>query len=197
VAQPVIVGSAAEGGRVSSLGVEFDRYGAGVDLGRDGTPPEPGASVPLDVFTGGAFVASVEFLEATGGFDERWFLYYEDADLALRGRELGWEYRLVTGSAVEHVGGVSTSTDGARTRYLQERNRLRFAARHLPLDVVGRALWLSVRRLRYPPRGVHVRALAAGVAGMPVGFVERRRARRRVSGGPAGRSAPTRRAAGG
>lgn len=174
VVQPVLVD--AGGHRVSSLGVEFDRYGAGVDIGRGEVPPAPGGVVPLDVFTGGAFVASVEFLAATDGFDARWFLYYEDADLALRGRALGWGYRLVTASVVAHTGGLSTSTDAARTRYLQERNRIRFAARHLPLRVLGGALWLSVRRLRHPPRSVHARALAAGLAGVPRAWAERRRA---------------------
>jgi N-acetylglucosaminyl-diphospho-decaprenol L-rhamnosyltransferase len=182
VVQPVIVGSGPDASRVSSLGVEFDRYGAGVDLGRDGPPPAPGDVVPIDVFTGGAFVATGAFLESTGGFDERWFLYYEDADLACRGHTLGWEYRLVTAAVVEHAGGVSTSSDVARTRYLQERNRLLFAARHLAAPVLGRAIWMSLRRLRHPPRGAHARALAVGLALMPMRFVERRRAKRPISG---------------
>lgn len=193
VAQPVIVGAGDDVGRVSSLGVAFDPYGAGVDVGRGDQPPEPGDVVAIDAFTGGAFIATDAFLTALDGFDERWFLYYEDADLARRGRQAGWEYRLVTGSVVEHVGGVSTSTDVGRTRYLQERNRLWFAARHLPWPVLGRAVWMSVRRLRHPPYGVHARALSAGVAGMPRRLVERRRAGA-VSRGRVGRHDPTRRA---
>jgi GT2 family glycosyltransferase len=185
VAQPLIV-EAGSGAGVSSRGVEFDRYGAGIDVGRGGPPPPPGRVDPLDVFTGGAFVTTPAFLAATGGFDERWFLYYEDADLARRGRELGWEYRLVAAAVVEHLGGVSTSVDADRTRYLQERNRLLFAARHLPVAVLGRATWLSVRRLRHEPRRVHARALAAGLALMPTRLIERARSRRGVSAGVAG-----------
>jgi N-acetylglucosaminyl-diphospho-decaprenol L-rhamnosyltransferase len=184
VVQPVIVGSGPGAGSVSSLGVEFDRYGAGVDLGLGGPLPAAGEVRPLEVFTGGAFVAASAFLEATEGFDERWFLYYEDADLACRGRELGWEYRLVTDAVVEHMGGVSTSADSDLTRYLQERNRLLFAARHLPARALGRAVWLSVRRLRHPPRWVHARAFAAGLVRMPVWLAGRRRGRR-VSDGRA------------
>lgn len=190
VVQPVILEAGREPPVVSSLGVDFDRHGAGIDRGRGSPPPPPGRPLPLDVFTGGAFVASAAYLDATGGFDERWFLYYEDADLALRARELGWEHRLSTGSVVEHVGGVSTSTAAERTHYLQERNRLWFAARHHRPSVAARAVWLSVRRLRHEPRGVHARALVAGVAGMPVRFLERCRARR-VSGGSGGRPVPT------
>jgi GT2 family glycosyltransferase len=190
VAQPVIVGTGDAAERVSSLGVAFDRYGAGVDIARGDPMPVPAAGpTPLDVFTGGAFVATDAFLAALGGFDERWFLYYEDADLACRGRELGWEYRLVTSAVVEHTGGVSTSTEAGRTRYLQERNRLWFAARHLPPATVGRAVWMSIRRLRHRPRRVHARTLVAGVAGMPMLAVERWRSSR-VSGGPVGRRGP-------
>ena len=196
VAQPVIVESGDDADRVSSLGVTFDPFGAGVDVGRGGPPPNPGDVVPLDVFTGGAFVAAGAFLDAANGFDQRWFLYYEDADLACRGRELGWEYRLVSGSVVEHIGGVSTSVDGARTRYLQERNRLWFAARHLPPDVLVRAIWMSIRRLRHQPRRAHARALLAGLAGVPVRVIERWRARR-VSDGHGGRRGPRRRGAAG
>jgi GT2 family glycosyltransferase len=182
VVQPVIVEPGAES-TVTSLGVEFDRHGAGIDVGRGGPVPPAGPPWPIAVFTGGAFLASTAFLKATGGFDERWFLYYEDADLACRGTELGWEYRLVPGAVVEHAGGVSTSGDPDRTRYLQERNRLLFAARHLPAGVLARALWLSVRRLRHAPRRVHRRALAAGLAGIPSRSLERVLARRRVSAG--------------
>lgn len=195
VVQPVLVTPGPGAAAVASLGVEFDRFGAGLDLGHGEAAPAPGATVPLEVFTGGAFVATMEYLVDMGGFDERWFLYYEDADLASRARERGWEHRLVTGSVVEHVGGVSTTVDTDRTRYLQERNRLWFAARHLPLTTIVRALWLSVRRLRHAPRRVHARALTAGLAGMPARALERRRSRRAISGGGAGRSVTTRREA--
>lgn len=193
VVQPVIVGTGNDVERVSSLGVAFDRYGAGVDIGRGDSVPACGEPTPLDVFTGGAFMATGAFLAALGGFDERWFLYYEDADLARRGRELGWEYRLVTSAVVEHTGGVSTSIDAGRTRYLQERNRLRFAARHLPPATVARAVWMSIRRLRHRPRRVHARAIAAGLAGMPMLAVERWRIGR-VSDGLGGRPDSMRRA---
>ena len=135
----------------------------------------------LEFFTGGAVAFSAEFLDATGGFDERWFLYYEDVDLARRGAELGWRYRLVPAAVVEHHGGVTTGAMAARTRYLQERNRLWSAVRHEPPSTVARAFWLSLRRLRHEPRGVHARALAAGLAGAPRRVIERARTRRERS----------------
>jgi GT2 family glycosyltransferase len=186
VAQPVLVDGSSGCDVVSSLGVEFDRYGAGVDRGRGAPLPEPGHTVPVDVFTGGAFAMTAAFVASTGGFDERWFLYYEDADLALRGRALGWQYRLVTGAVVVHAGGVSTSVDPDRTRYLQERNRLWFAARHLDARTVVRAVSLSIRRLRHEPRRAHRRALAAGLAGVPARLRDRWRGRAALNGAAGG-----------
>ena len=181
VAQPVLVDGASGGDVVSSLGVEFDRFGAGVDRGRGAALPEPGQATPLTEFTGGAFAMTAGFFASTGGFDERWFLYYEDADLARRGRALGWEYRLVTASVVEHVGGVSTSVDPEWTRFLQERNRVWFAARHLDGRTFLRAVWMSARRLRHEPRRAHRRALLAGLAGVPVRLLDRCRHRSAVN----------------
>ncbi len=177
-AQPKLLEAGREPPMIDSLGVRIGPDGAGVDVG-DGTL-DVGTSVAsdLELFTGGAVAFTDEFLDATGGFDERWFLYYEDVDLARRGAQLGWRYRLVPAAVVEHHGGVTTGGMAARTRYLQERNRLWSAVRHESPATVRRAYWLSVRRLRHAPRGVHARALLAGLAGSPRRVVERRRARR-------------------
>ncbi len=173
-AQPILV--AADGPSVTSAGVGIGPDGAGVDItARDGLGSEP---EDIAIFTGGAVALAPAFIRETGGFDERWFLYYEDVDLARRGASLGWRYRLVPASVVEHVRGTTTGADPARTRFLQERNRLWSAARHESGGTVARALWLSLRRLRHPPRRVHARALAAGVAGFPWAVRSRLAARR-------------------
>lgn len=164
-AQPMLVG--ADHSFVTSLGVEIDRFGAGHDIG-DGEPvPDVRGVSPLEIFNGGALLCDTGFLRATGGFDERWFMYYEDVDLACRGRRLGWTYRLVTTSMVEHRRGTTASEHADLVRHLQERNRLWAAFRWAPPATIARALWLSVRRLRHPPRRLHARALVAGIAGVP------------------------------
>ena len=168
----------ADLGHVNSLGVRIGRDGAGVDLGIGDDPPSQPYVAELELFTGGAVLFSAEFLASTGGFDERYFLYYEDVDLAKRGSELGWEFRIVTASVVQHVGGVSTGALPERTRLLQERNRLWAAFRFADPATIARALWLSIRRLRHRPRGAHARALVSGLAGAPIRLFERIRSRR-------------------
>jgi GT2 family glycosyltransferase len=172
-AQPKLLLAGVEPAIVNSLGVAIDAYGAGVDIG-DGELDEPGGEASeLAIFTGGAVLFRDDFLVAAGGFDERYVMYYEDIDLSLRGTQLGWTYRLVPQSVVEHERGSSTSQDPGRTRYLQERNRLWAAFRFSRPATVVRAVWLSIRRLRHQPRGVHLRALTAGLGGAPRRIAER------------------------
>lgn len=165
----------AGSGLINSLGVQIGPDGAGTDMG-DGEPDLPGGEPSdIEIFSGGALLLSRGFVEDTGGFDERWFLYYEDVDLALRGAAKGWRYRLVPLARVDHQRSTSSSTQPDRTRYLQERNRLWAAFRFQSAATIGRALWLSIRRLRHRPRLVHAKALCAGLAGGVVRLVERRR----------------------
>ena len=175
--QPKLIVAGSDPPVVNSLGVSIGRDGAGTDLG-DGEPDVGLTGVrAIDAFTGGAVLLDAAFLRATGGFDERWFLYYEDADLSARGRALGWRYAVALDAVVEHERGATTATMSARTRYLQERNRVWHAVRHRSAATVVRALWLSVRRLRHQPRTVHARALAAGLAGAPAWWWRRIRSR--------------------
>lgn len=173
--QPMLVG--ADHSVVTSLGVQLDRFGAGSDIG-DGEPvPADRSPSELHIFNGGAVVFDPRFLKVTGGFDESLFLYYEDVDLAVRGRRGGrWRYLLVPESVVEHRRGTSTSADTDGTRFHQERNRLWTVFRHGSPGTILRALGLSIRRLRHPPRSVHRRALLAGLAGAPRRLVRRVRA---------------------
>ncbi|MEM9038657.1 MAG: glycosyltransferase [Actinomycetota bacterium] len=177
-AQPMLVTLDVEPAEVNSLGVAIDRFGAGSDVGAgddpDLVPMEVG---DLEVFTGGAVAFRSGYLADLGGFDERFFLYYEDVDLARRGIERGWSYRVVAAARAGHARSASTASLGDRRRELIERNRLWCVARHGTRREVVRAIGLSVRRLRHAPRRVHARALLAGLGGVP----SRRRERRRVA----------------
>ena len=160
----------------TSAGVVLDGAAAASDLG-DGFVDGPVWAVPrqISLFTGGAVVFRAAFLEDVGGFDERYFLYYEDVDLALRGGRRGWRFRYEPSSRVWHARSSTTKRLGAEVRRLQERNRIWTAIRFAPPRMVASALWLSVRRLRHHPRGIHLRALLAGIGAAPRLLIERRR----------------------
>lgn len=173
--QPKLLFADGDPPLVNSLGVAVGRDGAGTDIGYGMPDTDLVGPHDIDAFTGGAVLLRSSFVADVGMFDERYFLYYEDVDLALRGAERGWRYRVVPVSRVRHRGSVSTARFGDRTAYLRERNRLWILIRHRPAGDVARGLWLSVRRLRWTPRRVHTRALVAGLAAAPRLWAERRR----------------------
>jgi len=167
--------------RINSMGVTIGRDGAGIDVAvgeEDG--PDFETDREIEAFTGGAVLLRADFLREVGMFDERFFLYYEDVDLSLRGAERGWRYRCVPSSRVVHEGGVSALHETVldRTVYLRERNRLWILVRYRPFADVVRGFWLSIRRVRWAPRSIHARALLAGLIAMPRLGLDRRRTRR-------------------
>jgi GT2 family glycosyltransferase len=176
--QPKLLIAGSDPARVNSVGVNVGADAAGTDVGY-GEPdgPEFVDDRSIESFTGGAVVFRSEFLNDTDGFDESYFLYYEDLDLARRGSARGWTYRCVPASRVWHRVSASTSRLGNRARYLQERNRLRYAFRFGDSAMVRRGLWLSIRRLRWRPRAAHARALLVGLALAPGALLARRRSR--------------------
>ncbi len=179
VVQPKLLVTATDPPLVNSVGVMLDRFGAGVDIGH-GRPDAAMFSGPstIDLFTGGAVLFDAAFLADVGGFDERLFMYYEDVDLARRGAERGWVYHCEPASRVWHQGGMSSGAAGAQMRFYLERNRLWCLFRFAPPRMVLAGVWLSLRRLRWPPRREHARALVAGLGGAGRRLRERSAARR-------------------
>jgi len=68
--------------------------------------------------------------DALGGFDERLFVYLEDADLALRAAGRGWRTRFVTDLAVVHADGWSSGRDRARRLALSWRSQMVYGWKH-------------------------------------------------------------------
>ncbi len=68
------------------------------------------ASVIVDWMSGACMLARREALEHVGGFDESYFLYWEDADLCRRLRQAGYHVRYVSGATAIHRVGQSSRT---------------------------------------------------------------------------------------
>jgi GT2 family glycosyltransferase len=65
-------------------------------------------STVVDWVSGACMLARRPSLSAIGGFDARYFLYWEDADLCRRLRTKGWQTRYVPGAVVRHHVGQSS-----------------------------------------------------------------------------------------
>ncbi len=74
-----------------------------------------------------------EVLEQVRGFDETFFLYFEDIDLCYRIRNLGFDLYLVPDVEIRHVGGASISGLRLLGRFHYRRSQLRFYRKHASL----------------------------------------------------------------
>jgi GT2 family glycosyltransferase len=94
-----------------------------------------------DVFAwcGAGVLFRPEYLDDVGLLDERFFLYYEDTDMAWRGRARGWRYRYVPDAELRHVH-AATSVEGSPLfHHYVERNRLVMLAKNAPWRLVASA----------------------------------------------------------
>lgn len=84
------------------------------------------APPPSETFSacGAAMLVRREAFEALGGFDERYFCFFEDVDLGFRLRLAGWRVVQSPHAVVAHVGGGSTGQHSAFAEFYGARNRL-------------------------------------------------------------------------
>jgi GT2 family glycosyltransferase len=119
-------------GILNSAGLELDCLGIAADrlVGRDVESPE--ARAPEEVFgaTGGAALLRRAMLEETGGFDESFFAFFEDVDLAWRARARGWRAVYAPGAVVHHHHSATVGHGSPTKLYLVGRNRVRALAKN-------------------------------------------------------------------
>ena len=117
-----------------------------------GTPLDNG-SIGVDWVSGACMLARRSALEQVHGFDERYFLYWEDADLCRRLRACGYQVRYVPGAAAVHrVGHSSKNLRQLAIRAFHESAYLYYAT-HVASDsrpkrLLARALLSARCRLR-------------------------------------------------
>jgi len=125
--------------------------------------------------------------EDVNGFDERYFCYFEDVDLAFRMRLRGHRFFYIPGAVVRHVGSALSGYRSDFAVYHGERNAVWTYFKDMPASL----LWLYLPQhialnmaalLYYPVRGqgrVVLRAKLAAVRGLPSVLGQRRLVQRR------------------
>ena len=125
----------------------------------------------IDWVSGACMMVRRSAFEEVGGFDERYFLYWEDADLCRRLRERGFTIRYAPAAQVGHRAG--TCSDSARALSVRafHRSVYMYYARHVARTRALRAFaWVALevrsllmlarmfRRRRYNPERLDVPA---------------------------------------
>lgn len=126
---------------------------------------------PLYAIGGGVAVCS-DALEQVGLWDERYFLYFEDADLSMRAREKGIPVSFIDAPALNHAVSRTTSRLGVPLllRY-HARNSLLFNSLHgpwwvraiLPFSILYGMVFQPLKTLLIPSRKDRSRAILSGI----------------------------------
>jgi GT2 family glycosyltransferase len=116
------------------------------------------APAAVDWLAGSCFMTRRSLFDALDGFDESFFLYWEDADYCRRAAAAGWERIYLPTVSVRHAGGRSAASNPASSIRAFHASAYRLYAKHAGsfgrvvapfarLALWARAEWL-VRRLK-------------------------------------------------
>ena len=178
-------------GRINSAGICVSRSGAAWDRGIF-EPDQGQYDFPEEVFgaCAGAALYRKEMLDEIGLFDEDFFLYLEDVDLAFRARLAGWKCVYVPGARAVHYHGGTAGVGSDLAVYYGNRNIVWYPVKDFPARLLVTSLpFILGRNLAVIPyyalRGqgrVILKSKIDGMKGLPKMLRKRRDVVRRASG---------------
>ena len=111
----------------------------------------PEQETRIDWTAGASLMIRRRMLEEVGGFDETFFLYYEETDLCHRAAKAGWRTHYLPTSEVVHVGSASTGMKtwsrtppywfDSRLHYFTKTHGPAYAAAATLARIAGGLLW--------------------------------------------------------
>ena len=107
------------------------------------------AAFEVDFTLGATMMLKREVIEASGMFDEDFFLYCEEVDWAWRIKKLGWRILCAPSAHVTHIGGGSTSQVRPGSLIHLWKSRLKLYDKHYPKwkrRLARRLVTLGMRR---------------------------------------------------
>ncbi|MEK7521653.1 MAG: glycosyltransferase family 2 protein [Patescibacteria group bacterium] len=87
----------------------------------------------IDFATGACMFIRRGVIEEVGFFDEKYFLYLEDADYSIHAKEAGWKVVFVPKAALWHKVSQSSGIGSELNDYYISRNRMLFGLKHAPI----------------------------------------------------------------
>jgi len=156
-----------ERARLYSAGQALHRDGRAFELGA-GEEQAPSYRRRREVFgvCGAACLLRRELFTELGGYDERYFSFYEDVDLNLRARIAGRRFEYVPDAVVWHLGNASWQAEApqpsAWNARLVARNRIATQAKFVPVRALPRILAVEAGSLLRAARRRRLRATARG-----------------------------------
>ena len=125
---------------VASAGISLHRDGVALDrgLGLPSAQLESRGIAPVFGPSAGAALYRADMLRDVGVFDERYFSYLEDADLAWRARSLGWRAVHNPRARVRHIYSATGVQESPFKRRMVARNRVWTVYKNMPEALLER-----------------------------------------------------------
>jgi GT2 family glycosyltransferase len=101
------------------------------------------ASMTVDWVSGACMLARRDAVVSVGGFDERYFMYWEDADLCRRLRERGHTIRVAPAASAVHRVGQSSRTARARSVRAFHDSAYLYYSTHVAPGVLNPKRWIA------------------------------------------------------
>lgn len=119
---------------------EFVAKAVGLDFitsgrigGRFQTDIEPGWSGPVDQVMGAFFLVRTSLFNELKGFDERFFVYFEEVDFSKRAAFHGYSSHFTSQTSIFHKGGGSSSQALGKRLFYNLRSRILYGFKHFSL----------------------------------------------------------------
>lgn len=111
------------------------------------TGPDVRQPISVDWVSGACMLVRCAAFEAVGGFDEGFFLYWEDADLCRRLRDAGWRTVYDPGATVHHVAGSSSRHAPVASQRAFHDSVFRYFLRHtrVPVRWAAPLVWTALQ----------------------------------------------------
>lgn len=128
------------------------RMYVGKSFGLEGRPPsifpnhfmvefDHEISRVVDQVMGAFFLVRREVFDKLKGFDERFFVYFEEVDFSLRAHLLGWKTWYMASCSVYHRGGGTTDSIPARRLFYSLRSRIQYAQKNF--SMIGASIMIG------------------------------------------------------
>lgn len=98
----------------------------------------------VDQVMGAFFLVRRELFESLGGFDERFFVYFEEVDFSYRARQAGWRSVYLANVQAFHAGGGTSRQVKARRLFYSLRSRLLYAAKHFSVPSMALVVFVTL-----------------------------------------------------
>lgn len=120
----------------------------------------------VDHVIGAFYLVRTSLFRSLGGFDEAFFIYFEDLDFSRRAASAGWRSRYLTETRAFHKGGGTSDQIQSRRLFYSLQSRLVYARKHFtPMA----AMLVASTTLAVEP---FIRVAACAISASPTGLRE-------------------------